>query len=260
MRLSSAAARSGPWRRYMATMTPAPRGSRLAALARGSSGARENQEEASSSGSEPIQLGGYVQSKGKVGRRDAIAAVALVCSTMEVMMLGSSAFPASASEDDLLEPTPTTTTMLSSVSQPPDSKVDVDLNPPLPSTVETLRVRDFRAFRLSVPDTFEEQNQEEEESGGGGGGGGGGKGRSEDDLDNGPSFLGFGLSAPPGGRPGLKTSGVLARFQSASDGVSVYVAYTIGAQFKPTLLQVRPRSDPEVRTQTLPDPYPLHLL
>ena len=108
-------------------------------------------------------------------------------------------------------------------------------------------------------DTFEEQNQEEEETGGGGGGGGG-KGRSEDDLDNGPSFLGFGLSTPPGGRPGLKTSGVLARFQSASDGVSVYVAYTIGAQFKPTLLQVRPRSDPEVRTQTLPDPYPLHLL
>lgn len=254
MRLSSAAARSGPWRRYMATMTPAPRGSRLAALARGSSGARENPE-ASSSGSEPIQLGG-LQTKGKVGRRDAIAAVALVCSTMEVMMLGSSALPASASEDDLLEPTPTTTT-LSSVSQPPGSKVDVDLNPSLPSTVETLRVRDFRAFRLSVPDTFEEQNQEEEESGGGGGGG---KGRSEDDLDNGPSFLGFGLSTPPGGRPGLKTSGVLARFQSASDGVSVYVAYTIGAQFKPTLLQVRPRSDPEVRTQTLPDPYPLHLL
>jgi len=238
----------------MATMTPAPRGSRLAALARGSS-ARENNE-ASSSGSEPV---GGRQSKGKVGRRDA-AAVALVCSTMEVMMLGSSALPASASEDDLLEPTPTTTT-LSSVSQPPGSKVDVDLNPSLPSTVETLRVRDFRAFRLSVPDTFEEQNQEEEESGGGGGGGGGGgKGRSEDDLDNGPSFLGFGLSTPPGGRPGLKTSGVLARFQSASDGVSVYVAYTIGAQFKPTLLQVRPRSDPEVRTQTLPDPYPLHLL
>ena len=181
-----------------------------------------------------------------------MAAVALVCSTMEVMMLGSSALPASA-EDDLLEPTPTT--MMSSVSQQPVSKVDdVDLNPPLPS-VETLRVRDFRAFRLSVPDTFEEQNQEEEESGGGGGGG---KGRSEDDLDNGPSFLGFGLSTPPGGRPGLKTSGVLARFQSASAGVSVYVAYTIGAQFKPTLLQVRPRSDPEVRTQTLPDPYPLH--
>ena len=233
----------------MATMTPAPRGSRLPALARGSSGARENHE-ASSSGSEPIQLGG-LQTKGKVGRRDAIAAVALVYSTMEVMMLGSSALPASASEDDLLEPTPTTTT-LSSVSQPPNSKVDVDLNPPIPSTVETsvsvaaepaiLRVRDFRAFRLSVPDTFEEQNQEEEESGGGGGGGGGGgKGRSEDDLDNGPSFLGFGLSTPPGGRPGLKTSGVLARFQSASDGVSVYVAYTIGAQFKPTLLQVRPR-------------------
>jgi len=241
----------------METMTPAPRGSRLAALARGSSGARENYE-ASSSGSEPIQLGG-LQSKGKVGRRDAVVAVALVCSTMEVMMLGSSALPASASEDDLLEPTPTTTTTLSSVSQPPDSKVDVDLNPSLPSTVETLRVRDFRAFRLSVPDTFEEQNQEEEETGGGGGGGGG-KGRSEDDLDNGPSFLGFGLSTPPGGRPGLKTSGVLARFQSASDGVSVYVAYTIGAQFKPTLLQVRPRSDPEVRTQTLPDPYPLHLL
>ena len=231
----------------MATMTPAPRGSRLPALARGSSGARENHE-ASSSGSEPIQLGG-LQTKGKVGRRDAIAAVALVYSTMEVMMLGSSALPASASEDDLLEPTPTTTTTtLSSVSQPPDSKVDVDLNPPLPSTVETsvsvaadpaiLRVRDFRAFRLSVPDTFEEQNQEEEETRGGGGGG---KGRSEDDLDNGPSFLGFGLSTPPGGRPGLKTSGVLARFQSASDGVSVYVAYTIGAQFKPTLLQVRPR-------------------
>ena len=221
----------------MATMTPAPRGSRLPALARGSSGARENHE-ASSSGSEPIQLGG-LQTKGKVGRRDAIAAVALVYSTMEVMMLGSSALPASASEDDLLEPTPTTTTTtLSSVSQPPDSKVDVDLNPSLPSTVETLRVRDFRAFRLSVPDTFEEQNQEEEETRGGGGGG---KGRSEDDLDNGPSFLGFGLSTPPGGRPGLKTSGVLARFQSASDGVSVYVAYTIGAQFKPTLLQVRPR-------------------
>ena len=227
----------------MATMTPAPRGSRLPALARGSSGARENHE-ASSSGSEP-PVGGC-QSKGEVGRRDAMAAVALVCSTMEVMMLGSSALPASASEDDLLEPTPTTTT-LSSVSQPPNSKVDVDLNPPLPSTVETsvsvaaepaiLRVRDFRAFRLSVPDTFEEQNQEEEETRGGGGG----KGRSEDDLDNGPSFLGFGLSTPPGGRPGLKTSGVLARFQSASDGVSVYVAYTIGAQFKPTLLQVRPR-------------------
>ena len=217
----------------MATMTPAPRGSRLPALARGSSAPRENNE-ASSSGSEP-PVGGC-QSKGEVGRRDAMAAVALVCSTMEVMMLGSSALPASASEDDLLEPTPTTTT-LSSVSQPPGSKVVVDLNPSLPSTVETLRVRDFRAFRLSVPDTFEEQNQEEEETRGGGGG----KGRSEDDLDNGPSFLGFGLSTPPGGRPGLKTSGVLARFQSASDGVSVYVAYTIGAQFKPTLLQVRPR-------------------
>ena len=40
------------------------------------------------------------------------------------------------------------------------------------------------------------------------------------------------LSTPPGGG-GLKTSGVLARFQSASDGVSVYVAYTIGAQLSP---------------------------
>ena len=83
-------------------------------------------------GKRAIQWG--VANRGEGWEKDAIAAVALVCSTMEVMMLGSSALPASASEDDLLEPTPTTTTL--SCLPAARFEVDVDLNPSLPSTAK----------------------------------------------------------------------------------------------------------------------------
>ncbi|QDZ25559.1 hypothetical protein HOP50_18g81010 [Chloropicon primus] len=98
---------------------------------------------------------------------------------------------------------------------------------------EVTRVRDYRAFRIGVPESYTEQDMEEEARKASTATGG----EAEGEGDSGPAYLGFGISAP-GKRIGAKTNGVLAKFSSPDDVVNVYVAYTVGAQFKPTLVQV----------------------
>jgi len=144
-------------------------------------------------------------------RRDAIAA-AIIAPLMSLPL------PSLADAGDATDGPSST-----EVAVPESAPVEPRPPPPPEPKVDPIRSYDFPAFRLGVPASFAQQDMDLV---------------GKDDPESGPLSLGFGISAP-GGRPKLKTNGVLAKFSSADTGVSVYVAYTVGAQFRPTFVQVR---------------------